>query len=118
MKPISGPFEALGSQSHHFSGKTKAGSRAPVSPCAQIAIEAGALASVGFVTFNMEKCPQIMVPFLLPKVSSLTVEIDSNDKRIMENSNFSAVTKFPSWKKNPAKIVMLNYHFPLELLSE
>lgn len=86
--PISGLILALPSQSHRFSG-TKAGSMAPVYPFAQLAVGAGgALVSVGFGTFNMEKCPQIMIPFLLHKVSSLTIEIDSHDNRIMEITTF------------------------------
>lgn len=65
---ISGPLEDLGSQSDHFQGTTKASGMVPVPPFAQIAIGAGALASVGFVNFNMKNHLQIVVPFVLYKV--------------------------------------------------
>lgn len=61
-------FGALESQSHRFSETAKAGSMAPVSSFAQIVIEAGALASMGFAICNMKKCLQIMVQFLLHKL--------------------------------------------------
>ena len=53
------------------------------------------------------------------KVFGLTVEIYSNDKINVEANNFSATTlnSLLEKKKNVAKIIMLSWHFLLELFS-
>ena len=52
------------------------------------------------------------------KVFGLTVEIYSNDKINVEANNFSATTlNSLLGKKNVAKIIMLSWHFLLELFS-